>query len=59
MDPRNILNEDNIFQFKELSYVENAQTIEGINEITENTFLEGENISNALIQAGKNANVDP
>lgn len=59
MDPRNILNEYNIFQFKELSYVENAQTIEGINEITEDTFLEGENISNALIQAGKNANVDP
>ena len=44
MDPRNILNEDNIFQFKELSYVENAQTIKGINEITEDTFLEGENI---------------
>ena len=59
MDPRNILNEENIFQFKELSYVENAQTIEGVNEITTGTFLEGESIANALIQAGKNANLDP
>ena len=59
MDPRNILNEENIFQFKELTYVANAQTIEGISEITENTFLDGENISNALIQAGEKANLDP
>ena len=59
MDPRNIINEDNIFQFAELKYVENAQTIEGINYITEGTFLEGNNISEALIQAGKNANIDP
>lgn len=59
MDPRNILNEDNIFQLKELAYVENAQTVEGISKITDNTFLEGEDISNALIQAGKNANLDP
>ncbi len=59
MDPRNILNDDNIFQLKELGYVENAQTIEGLQEITEDTFLEGENISNALLQAGKNSNLDP
>ena len=59
MDPRNILNDENVFQFKELNYVENAQTEEGLEEITSNTFLEGEDISNALIQAGKNANLDP
>ncbi len=59
MDPRNILNEENIFQFLELKYVEGAQTVDGINEMTTNTFLEGESISNALIEAGKNANVDP
>ena len=59
MDPRNILNKENIFQFKELTYVENAQTVEGINEITEDTFLQGNNISEALIQAGENANLDP
>ena len=59
MDPRNILNDENIFQFKELEYVEGAQTILGIEEITEDTFLQGESIANALIEAGKNANVDP
>ena len=59
MDPRNILNDENIFQFKELEYVEGAQTIVGIEEITEDTFLQGESIANALIEAGKNANVDP
>ena len=59
MDPRNIINEENIFQFKELNYEEGAQTIEGIESITKNTFLEGESISEALIEAGKNANLDP
>ena len=59
MDPRNILNEENNFQFKELKYEEGAQTVEGIESITKNTFLEGEDISNALIEAGKNANLDP
>ena len=59
MDPRNILNDDNIFQFAELAYVEGAQTEEGINEITEGSFLEGDSITEALIQAGKNANLDP
>ncbi len=59
MDPRNILNDDNIFQFAELKYVEGAQTAEGINEITEGSFLEGDSITEALLQAGKNANIAP
>lgn len=59
MDPRNILNEENIFQFAELKYTEGAQTLDGINEITQDTFLEGDNISEAIIEAGKNANLDP
>ena len=59
MDPRNIINEENIFQFKELNYEEGSQTIEGIESITENTFLEGDSISEALMTAGKNANLDP
>ena len=59
MDPRNLLNDENIFQFKELGYVEGAQTAQGLQEITEDTFLEGENISDALIQAGKNSDLDP
>ncbi len=59
MNPKNILNEENIFQFAELKYVEGAQTKKGIYEITKNSFLEGDSISQALIQAGKNANLDP
>ena len=59
MDPRNILNEENIFQFLELKYTEGAQTVEGIESLTKDSFLAGESIAQALIQAGKNANVDP
>lgn len=59
MDPRNILNDENIFQFKELNYVEGAQNIDGLKEITDGTFLEGDSISNAIIEAGKNSDLDP
>ena len=59
MDPRNILNDEEIFQFKELNYVENACTQDGLEEITQDTFLEGDTISQALLQAGENANLDP
>ena len=58
MDPRNILNEDNIFQFLELKYIEGAQTVEGIKSLTEDSFLAGDSVAQALIEAGKNANVD-
>lgn len=59
MDPRNILKEDEIFQFAELKYVENAQTKEGLEEITKDTFLAGEEMQESLLEAGKNANLDP
>ena len=59
MDPRNILTEENIFQFKQLNYTEGAHTIDGIKEITNETFLEGDNIAESLLQAGKNSNLDP
>jgi len=59
MDPRNILNEENIFQFKELNYSEGAFSVEGLRYITNGTFLEGESIENALLEASKNANLDP
>ena len=58
MDPRNILNEDDIFQFLELKFTEGAQTVEGIKSLTEGSFLEGDSIAEALVQAGRNANVD-
>lgn len=59
MDPRNIINEEKIFQFKELNYIEGAYTIEGINYLTQNSFLSGNNVSETLIEAGKKANLDP
>ncbi len=59
MDPRNILVEDQIFQFLELKYTKGAHTIEGIKSLTEDTFLAGDSIANALIQAGEKANIDP
>lgn len=58
MDPRNILNEENIFQFVELKYTEGAQTVDGIKSLTEDTFLAGDSIAEALLQASKNANLD-
>ena len=58
MDPRNILNEENIFQFVELKYTQGAQTVGGIKSLTENSFLAGDGIAKALIQAGENANLD-
>ena len=58
MDPRNILNEERIFQFKELNYNEEAQTIEGIMSRTDGSFLEGESVAKALLDAGKNSNID-
>lgn len=59
MDPRNILNEENIFQFLRLNYIERAYTIDGIKELTDGSFLEGDSIAQALIKAGENANVNP
>ncbi len=58
MDPRNILNEERIVQFKELNYNEEAQTIEGIMSRTDGSFLEGESVAKALLEAGKNSNID-
>ena len=58
MDPRNMLNEERIFQFKELNYNEEAQTIEGIMSRTDGSFLEGESLAKALLEAGKNSNID-
>lgn len=59
MDPRNILNNDEIFQFLELKYTDGAQTEDGIKTITKDTFLSGDKTAKTLIEAGKKAGVDP
>ena len=59
MDPRNILTEENIFQFKELNYTDGYLfLLDGMSYITDNTFLEGKSIANTLIEACKTANLD-
>mgnify|MGYP002919227110 FL=1 len=59
MDPRNMLNSDDIFQLKELNFNEDAATKEGIMNKTENTFLEGESLAEAIIEAGEKNDIDP
>lgn len=39
MDPRNFLNKDYIYQFEQLSYVKNQQTVDGIENILKDTPL--------------------
>ena len=46
MDPRNSLNEDYIFQFEQLSFNEQIQTIEGVKQIVKDVkYMQGENIT--------------
>lgn len=42
LDPRNFLNEVNIFQFLEISYNPNIHTVEGIKSVIKNTFMDKE-----------------
>lgn len=59
MDPRNMLDDENIFQFEELNYIENAQTLKGIKEKTKDSFLEGDSVAQAILDAGKKENLNP
>ena len=54
-----MLNSDDIFQLKELNFNEDAATKEGIMNKTENTFLEGESLAEAIIEAGEKNDIDP
>ena len=42
LDPRNFLNEVNIFQFLEISYNEKIHTVDGVKKAVVNTFLDKE-----------------
>lgn len=58
MDPRNFLDETNIFQFEKLNVYESSiHTIEGIKNKTKETFLE--KYSDDINTACKNKNVNP
>jgi len=57
MDARNSINENDLFQFMELTYQE--CTLEKIKPMVIGTFLENDSYINAIIEAGKNYNVSP
>lgn len=69
MDPRNFLNESNVFMFEALSYDSKTQTIDGVEKILSGSFMEGVTIKNtdnkdisyaqAYIDAAKTAKVSP
>ena len=58
LDPRNFLDEVNIFQFQDVnSYLDDACTLEGIKSKVKNTFLE--NYAEDIEKACRNTNVNP
>ncbi len=69
LDPRNFLNENNIFMFENLSYDEKVQNENGVKSILSGTFMnDGYNISDnnqyytyaqTFIEAGKQSGVSP
>ena len=71
-DPRNFLNEINVFQFLEISYNSNVHTLSGIEAIIRNTFMNtriqctnkaGQNINmtyaEIILDAAKKSNMSP
>lgn len=69
MDPRNFLNENNVFMFEKLSYDKSNHNISGVQAILKNTFMNNASIKNtnganvsyaqAFIDAANYANVSP
>lgn len=67
MDPRNMLDETNVFQFLGQSYDASIQTAEGLDNVVKNTFLAGtyeENgkkvkYTNKLMKAAEKSGVSP
>lgn len=59
MDPRNILNENDIFQFEQSKFIESVHTIDGVMTMTANTFLKERSTAEALINACRNVNINP
>lgn len=59
MDPRNLLNNTDIFQLEEVKFNANIHTIDGVKKMTNGTFLAGESIGQAILTACKNSNISP
>ena len=59
MDPRNIINETDIFQFEQSKFIDSVHTIDGVMTMTANTFLKERSTAEALVEACKKANINP
>lgn len=69
MDPRNFLDSTNIFQFEDLSYDSNIQTLAGLNTILKGTFMYNASITDgngntytyaqAIMEAAKQSDASP
>ncbi len=71
LDPRNFLNEVNIFQFLEISYNEKIHNVEGVKSAVKNTFLSKDitytlndkeytkSYSEIILEAAKESNMSP
>ncbi len=59
MDPRNSLNNMDVFQFEEVTYKDNIHTIDGVKSMTTGTFIAGDSVGQAILTACKNANISP
>ncbi|MBO4473446.1 MAG: hypothetical protein J5750_00885 [Clostridiales bacterium] len=63
LDPRNFLTPTGIFQFEKLSFDASVHTLEGIQAVTKNSFLEGgdddPDYASILLKAGQDAGISP
>ena len=57
IDPRNSINNSDVFQFMELTHQECS--VENIKTMVSGTFLDNDSYINAIIKAGKSHNVSP
>ena len=57
IDPRNSINNSDVFQFMELTYQE--CTVENIKTMVTGSFLDNESYINAILESGKKHNVSP
>ena len=59
LDPRNYLNEQNIFAFETLSYDKNSHTKAAIRSIVDGTYLDTDTYAGYFLAAAKKYNVSP
>ena len=59
MDPRNSINDSDIFQFERLIYVPGAQTREGVWNMVSGTFMNNDTYVNAIMKAAETWGVSP